>query len=260
MGILNVTPDSFSDGGRFFDANSAIDHAKRMISEGAHILDIGGESTRPGAASVTVEDEIARVIPVIEVLRQQSEVAISIDTSKPEVARAALTAGADIINDVTGFRDAAMLELCQNSACGMVAMHMQGTPQTMQQSPEYDDVTKEVRLFFEDKYREVAALSIEPCRVVFDPGIGFGKTIAHNLALLKGLAELSVQGRPLLMGLSRKSFIEALTGEKGLDARAWPTVALSAYARRSGAVIHRVHDVLGTIQALQMIEAIEGTN
>ena len=257
MGILNVTPDSFSDGGDFQDPEAAFRHAKQMIAEGAHILDIGGESTRPGAAVVSIEEETARVIPVIETLRKETEVAISVDTSKPQVAEAALAAGADIINDVTGFRNPEMVELCRDSDCGMVAMHMHGTPRTMQQAPAYDDVVQAVGLFFKETYDELLKAGINPGRIVFDPGIGFGKTLEHNLKLLERLSDLSTHDRPILMGLSRKSFIAKLTGEEDLQARAWPTVALTSQTRQSGAMIHRVHDVAENLQALQMMEGIK---
>ncbi|MEN8693224.1 MAG: dihydropteroate synthase [Akkermansiaceae bacterium] len=256
MGILNVTPDSFSDGGEFINPEKALEHAQQMIAEGAHIIDVGGESTRPGAAAVSVHDELARVLPVIESLRNKTEVAISIDTSKAEVARAALIAGADIVNDVTGFRAQEMIAVCQGSDCGMVVMHMQGTPRTMQKSPEYRDVVAEVHCFFEEKHRELMTHGIATERVVFDPGIGFGKTLEHNLTLLNALGDLVVEGRPLLMGLSRKSFIAKLTGEDELASRAWPTVALTAFTRQNGAAIHRVHDIAENLHAIRMAESV----
>lgn len=256
MGILNVTPDSFFDGGEFYNERKALAHAQEMIDQGAHILDVGGESTRPGAEVVSVEDELLRVIPVIEKLRKQTEVAISIDTSKPEVARRAILAGVDIVNDVTGFRDQEMIEVCLASGCGMVAMHMQGTPRTMQQSPSYQDVTEEVREFFNEKFTELIEKGIKEQRIVFDPGIGFGKALEHNLTLIRELKRLSVHNRPILMGLSRKSLIGLLTEESEIESRRWPTVALTGFTRIRGATIHRVHDVAENLQAMRMIEEV----
>ncbi|BCX47419.1 dihydropteroate synthase [Haloferula helveola] len=256
MGILNVTPDSFSDGGRHDAPAAALEQARRMIADGADIIDVGGESTRPGAEPVSAEDESARVRPVIQALRAEWDGLISIDTMKSRVALAALEAGADIVNDVAGLRDPAMVELCAGMRCGVVAMHMRGEPRTMQAAPEYGDVVAEVRGFFEERYASLTAAGIDAEAICFDPGIGFGKTLEHNLALLRGLPELEVEGRPLLIGVSRKSFIGRLLESDELSDREWPTVALTAWARESGARVHRVHDVRPNREALRMVEAI----
>jgi dihydropteroate synthase len=256
MGILNITPDSFSDGGENFLLKDTLPSASRLVSEGADILDIGGESTRPGAEVVPVEKEVERILPVFEALRRLHGVALSIDTSKPEVARVALGAGAHIVNDVTGFRDERMIELCAPLDCGIVIMHMQGTPGTMQRDPRYSDVLGEVRAYFEERYETLVSAGIAPERIVFDPGIGFGKTLEHNLSLVAGLSDLRVEGRPLLMGLSRKSFLGLLVGREELACRERPTQALTVLARRNGAMVHRVHQVKECCEALRMVEAV----
>ncbi len=256
MGILNTTPDSFSDGGRNNGPCTAIDHARRMISEGAEIIDIGGESTRPGAAEVSGKEEIARTVPVISTLRAEWNGWISIDTSKASVAEAALAAGADIVNDVSGLRDPAMVAVCTASGCGVVAMHMQGLPRTMQLAPSYDDVVREVREFFEERHESLTSAGIHPEALCFDPGIGFGKTVEHNLTLLRALDYLSVQHRPLLLGVSRKSFLAKLLGDPDMELREWPTVALTSLGREKGVMLHRVHSVRINREALRMTEAI----
>lgn len=257
MGILNVTPDSFSDGGRHSGLEAALDHARRMISEGAQIIDVGGESTRPGAPEVSPEDEISRTAAVVAALRAEWDGCISIDTSKAAVARAALEAGADIVNDVSGLTaDPLMVEVCAASGCGVVIMHMQGDPRTMQAAPHYDDVVAEVRGFFEERLATLTALGIEAEAICFDPGIGFGKTVEHNLTLLRALPHLEVGGRPLLLGVSRKSFIGRVLGSSELADRSWPTVAITAWAREAGVPIHRVHEVKPNVEALRMTEAI----
>jgi len=259
MGIVNVTPDSFSDGGRFADPGRAVEHALAMVADGAHILDIGGESTRPGAEPVGEAEELRRVLPVIRALRSQSQVLISIDTMKASVARAALDAGADIINDVTGLRgDAAMVRLAAEADCGLVAMHMIGDPQTMQNEPHYENVVAEVRGYLEERLRVLTSAGIAPERIVLDPGFGFGKTLEHNLTLLRHLPELVVDGRPLLIGVSRKSMIGKVIHSTHMADRYWPTIALTAHAREHGARIIRVHDVKPNAQALRMTEAILG--
>ena len=254
MGILNTTPDSFSDGGRYARVEDAVKRGREMIAEGADLIDVGGESTRPGAEEVGAREEMERVIPVIESLRGQAM--ISVDTSKPEVARAALKAGADVINDVTGVGDAEMRKVCAESDCGMVAMHMQGTPRTMQEKPVYQDVVKEVRGFFEKRLRELVDAGIAPERVCFDPGIGFGKSLEHNRALLSGLAGLQVADRPILMGLSRKSFFAGLIDAEEMKDREAGTIALSAWTRSQGARIHRVHSVRENRLAIRAVEAM----
>ena len=259
MGILNVTPDSFSDGGAHFSIATALDHARRMIMEGAGIIDIGGESTRPGAVVVPAAEEIARTAPVIAALRGEWHGLISIDTSKAAVATAALAAGADIVNDVSGLlADPKMPAVCAASGCGVVAMHMQGSPRTMQQAPHYADVVAELREFFAERFAALTASGIAADRLCFDPGIGFGKTLDHNLSLLRALADLAPAGRPLLLGVSRKSFIGKILGTDALEAREWPTIALTSNAREQGVMLHRVHAVRPNVQALRMTEAILG--
>ncbi|MCB1131209.1 MAG: dihydropteroate synthase [Verrucomicrobiae bacterium] len=257
MGILNVTPDSFSDGGRYDGRGAALGHARRLIADGAEIIDVGGESTRPGAAPVSVDEELARTVPVVRALRDEWDGWISIDTSKAAVAEAALAAGADIVNDVTGLRgDPAMARVCAETRCAIVVMHMQGEPRTMQKEPRYDDVVAEVRAFFHERMAALEGAGISRGAMGFDPGIGFGKKIEHNLALLRALPDLAPAGSPLLLGVSRKSFIGAVLGTADLDARDWPTVAITASARDQGILLHRVHDVRPNVEALRMTEAI----
>lgn len=259
MGILNVTPDSFSDGGLHGNPRAALTHAHRMIEEGAELIDIGGESTRPGALPVSAADEIARTAPVVAALRAEWAGLISIDTAKAEVAAAALAAGADIVNDVTGLRgDPAMAQVCAASGCGVVVMHMQGDPRTMQAAPHYADVVAEVRGFFNERMLSLTAAGIDPDALCFDPGIGFGKTLDHNLALLRSLDVLGPPGKAFLLGISRKSFIGRLLGSADLALRDWPTVAITAQARGKGVMLHRVHAVRSNVEALRMIEAILG--
>lgn len=259
MGIINATPDSFSDGGSFLNPQAALAHGLQMVAEGAEILDIGGESTRPGAQSVDADEEIRRVLPVIQALRRESEVLLSIDTSKAAVARAALDAGADIINDVTGLRgDPEMPALAASSKAGIVIMHMQGEPRTMQVAPTYDDVVHEVGNFFRQALARSVACGIDPMRIALDPGIGFGKTPDHNRRLLAELSAFLEFGRPLLVGVSRKSFLGWLAGSSAMDDRFWPGVALTSLCRERGARILRVHDVKPHTEALRMTEAILG--
>jgi dihydropteroate synthase len=261
MGVVNVTADSFSDGGRFVDVDRAVEHARRLAAEGAEIIDIGGESTRPGAEPVDEAEEMRRVLPVIERLstlnsQPSTSVVISIDTRKPAVARAALERGAAIVNDVTGLRDPAMREVVREFGAGAIAMHMQGEPQTMQHAPRYGDVTAEIREFFRQIFDASVACGIDPMCLAFDPGIGFGKTVAHNLALIRNLDSMRVGGRPLVLGVSRKSFIGKVLGSTAMEDRAWPTVALTSYGRVQGANVFRVHDVRENHHALRMTEAI----
>ena len=260
MGILNVTPDSFSDGGQLADAEAAIARGVAMVGEGADVLDIGGESTRPGAAPVSEADERERVLPVVEGLRSAlgERVLISIDTMKAGVARAALEAGADIVNDVTALTgDPEMAGVVAKSKCGVVVMHMQGEPRTMQAAPHYDDVVAEVGKYLADRVAALEAIGIAPERILVDPGIGFGKTLEHNLALLRALPELAASAnRPVLLGVSRKTFIGTLCGGAPPEDRLWGTVALTAYARQQGVAAIRVHDVQENAEALRMTEAI----
>ncbi|HSI13999.1 MAG TPA: dihydropteroate synthase [Chthoniobacter sp.] len=258
MGVLNITSDSFSDGGQFIDVERAVTHARQLIEEGAAIIDIGGESTRPGAEPVAETEELRRVLPVIERLAGDQRCVLSIDTMKPAVARAAIAAGAEIINDVTGLREPAMREVVRDTGAGAIAMHMQGTPRDMQRAPHYDDVVAEITNFFRQTFSACLACGIDPMRLAFDPGIGFGKTVEHNVALLRNLDAMRVGGRPLVLGVSRKSFLGKITGSDALVDRAWPTLALTSYGRAGGANIFRVHEVRPNVEALRMTEAILG--
>lgn len=258
MGVLNVTSDSFSDGGQFFNVESAVSQARQLAEEGATIIDIGGESTRPGAEPVPEAEELRRVLPVIERLAGDARYVLSIDTMKPAVARAAIKAGAEIINDVSGLRDAAMRDVVCDTGAGAIAMHMQGTPRDMQRAPHYEDVVAEIANFFRQTFSACLACGIDPMRLAFDPGIGFGKTVEHNLALLRNLDAMRVGGRPLVLGVSRKSFLGRITGSDELADRAWPTVALTSYGRARGANVFRVHYARPNAEALHMTEAILG--
>ncbi len=267
MGILNATPDSFSDGGKYDAGIPAIEHALQMVADGAGIIDIGGESTRPGALAVSAEEEVARVVPLISALRERSDVFISIDTSKASVARAALEAGADIVNDVTGLTGPdsgrAMAEVCARYGAGVVVMHMQGTPKTMQSEPNYrmsGGVIAAVQAFFEERLATLSAQGIDPDCLCFDPGIGFGKTLVHNLALIRHLGamqELIQPNRPMLLGVSRKSFLGSLTGEADPAKRDVSTAVVTALACREGIRLHRVHDVSANVQAMRLAESID---
>ena len=258
MGIVNVTPDSFSDGGRFQSVAAAIEHGRHLIAEGADMLDIGGESTRPGAGEVGVEEELRRVIPVIEGLIETG-VPLSIDTQKPLVMRAAIAAGASIVNDVNALRQEGALEVCADSQVGVCLMHMQGTPGNMQTAPVYADVASEVRAFLLERVAAVQAAGIARERLVIDPGFGFGKTREHNLALLRSLALLVKMGIPVLVGLSRKSFLGAVTG-RDVNQRVWASVAAALIAAQKGAHILRVHDVGATRDAFAVLKAVEEDN
>jgi dihydropteroate synthase len=259
MGVLNVTPDSFSDGGEHFSTDKAVAHALRMVGEGAHIIDVGGESTRPGAEPISTDEEANRILPVIENLRGRTDVLISIDTAKPVVANAALDAGASIVNDVTGGRgDVEMMSLIGRRRAAFIIMHMQGTPPTMQIAPHYIDVVSEVADFFRQQYARALECGIDAMAIAFDPGIGFGKTLEHNLELLGNLARLRVHDRPMVVGVSRKGFLGKLTGSSDMADRLAPTVAVTALLRSSGAEIFRVHDVKENLAGLRMAEAIIG--
>ena len=257
MGVLNVTPDSFSDGGEFLAADKATERALQMVGQGAHIIDIGGESARPGSAPVTVEEELRRVIPVIQKLRSRLDVPISIDTSKAKVARAAINAGASIVNDVTGGRgDGQMLPLVAETKAAFIIMHMQGTPSTMQIQPRYTDVVAEISEFFRQQYELAIGLNIDPMAIAFDPGIGFGKTLEHNLEVLAQLERLREHDRALVVGVSRKSFLGKLIGSPEIRDRLAPGLALTSFLRARGADVFRVHDVRENVYALQVTEAI----
>lgn len=256
MGIVNVTPDSFSDGGRFLDPDQAVDHALRLEAEGADLLDIGGESTRPGAPPVALPEELRRVVPVIERLVGQTRLPLSVDTRKVEVAQAALAAGASIVNDVgAGQNGAPMHALLADTGAGYVCMHMQGRPATMQHAPRYADVVGEVRAFLASELIRLERDGVAAEQVVVDVGIGFGKTLEHNLSLLGNLECFTSLGRPVLLGISRKSFISKLLGV-GSEERLIGSVACAAWAVGQGAQILRVHDVAATRQAVRMIEAV----
>ena len=256
MGVLNVTPDSFSDGGRFFQIPQALAQARRMIAAGANIIDIGGESTRPGADAGDAAEEKRRVIPIIKELA--GETLISIDTSKAEVAAAALDAGAKIVNDVTGGRgDEAMWPLLAERRAGFIIMHMQGTPRTMQRAPFYRDVVVEVSDFFRQQYACAINSGIDPMTLAFDPGIGFGKTLEHNLSLLRNLPRLRLHDRPLVIGVSRKAFLGKISGHNGsIQGRILPTVAFTSLLRMNGAEVLRVHDVEENVEALRVADAL----
>jgi len=273
MGVLNVTPDSFSDRGEFFETEAAVARGIQTASEGADVIDVGGESTRPGAEPVSVKEELRRVIPVIEGLRAKIDppspnasparssgaagIFISIDTFKSDVANAALDAGASIINDVTAGRgDEKMLPLAAKRKAAIVLMHMQGEPRTMQKNPHYEDVVTEVADFFRQQYACALECGLDPMAIPFDPGIGFGKTLEHNLTLLKNLERLRGHDRPLVVGVSRKSFLGKLVDSPEMSERAAPTIALTGILRIRGADILRVHDVKENVAALRAAEAV----
>jgi dihydropteroate synthase len=255
MGVLNVTPDSFSDGGQFVRLDAAVARGLQMAEEGAAIIDVGGESTRPGAQPVDLDEELRRVIPVIARLRSRTQAVLSVDTSKAEVMHAAAAAGAAMINDVRALREPGALEAAVNSGCAVCLMHMLGEPRTMQQAPRYDDVVGEIRRFLESRVQACLAAGLPLERMVVDPGFGFGKTLAHNLELLRRLGELSVNGLPVLAGLSRKSMVGTLTG-RCADERIHGSVALAVVAAMNGARILRVHDVAATVDALNVVAAV----
>ncbi|MFA7387845.1 MAG: dihydropteroate synthase [Thiohalobacteraceae bacterium] len=259
MGILNVTPDSFSDGGRFVGRDQAVAHARSMVAEGAAIVDVGGESTRPGAAGVGLEEELDRVVPVIEALRAELPVIVSVDTSKAEVMRAAVAAGAGLINDVRALREPGALEAAVAAGVPVCLMHMQGEPRSMQHRPTYTDVVSEVRDFLLDRAAACRTAGIPEQRLVLDPGFGFGKTLEHNLRLLKHLPVLAEAGYPVLVGLSRKAMVGALL-DLSVERRAGPSATLAALAAWLGARILRVHDVAETVQSLRLCRAVQSAD
>ena len=258
MGIVNVTPDSFFDGGKHLHCDAALAHAQQLIAEGADILDIGGESTRPGAKPVSVQEELDRVLPIIEGLHGAS-VPISIDTFKPEVMRAAIAAGAQMVNDINALQDTAALNSIADSDVAVCLMHKQGTPQTMQEQPRYRDVVAEVGAFLSGRIAAAEAAGIRRDRIVIDPGFGFGKTLAHNLSLLRELDVLNRLGVAVMAGLSRKSMLGALTGQDDVMQRLPASVAAALIAVQRGANIVRVHDVRATVDALKIWNAVNGT-
>lgn len=257
MGILNVTPDSFSDGGRFRAPEAARARAREMVREGAAIIDIGGESTRPGAAPVSEQQELERVIPVIRALAAECPVPLSIDTSKPAVMREAVAAGAGMINDVLALRAPAALETAAGLGVPVCLMHMQGEPRSMQRAPRYDDVVAEVAGFLQRRVDACIAAGIPTERLLIDPGFGFGKTLGHNLSLLRHLSRLTQLNLPLLVGISRKSMLGAALGERPVEGRLAAGLAAALLAVRAGAVIVRSHDVAATVDALRLVEAVE---
>jgi dihydropteroate synthase len=257
MGVVNVTPDSFSDGGRFFEPSTAVEHALKLVEQGADIIDIGGESTRPNAALVTEDEELRRVLPVIEELKRRCGVLLSIDTMKARVAGAAVAAGAVMVNDVGANRfDPEMAAMVKQTGAAYVLMHMQGTPQTMQKNPRYENVVAEVNEFFSSGLDKLDAFGVAREQVVLDVGIGFGKTPEHNLQLLGALGDFTRWNRPLMVGASRKSFVGKLTGQAEAPARLAGSLACACWGRAAGAHIFRVHDVAETRQALRTMEAI----
>jgi dihydropteroate synthase len=256
MGIVNVTPDSFSDGGQHATRDAALSHALRLIEEGADIVDLGGESTRPGAADVPVAEELDRVVPLVDALAREG-IPLSVDTGKPEVMRAALAAGASIVNDIRALQAPGAIDAVAASDCGVVLMHMQGEPRTMQVAPRYDDVVAEVRAFLEARLAALAAVGVASDRVALDPGFGFGKTVEHNFTLLRELGRFVSLGCPVLAGLSRKSMLGAVTG-RAVGDRLAASVAGAVLAAERGARILRVHDVAATRDGLRVLEAMQG--
>jgi dihydropteroate synthase len=255
MGVLNVTPDSFSDGGRFLDPARALEHALRLVGEGAGIIDIGGESTRPGATPIATDEELRRVIPIVRALAAQSPVLISVDTSNPQVIEQAIGAGAGLINDVRALQEPGALAAVARSSAAVCLMHMRGEPLSMQQLPVYQNVRTEVREQLQQRLAACVAAGIESARLCIDPGFGFGKTVAHNLELLRHLADFTDLGAPVMAGLSRKSMLATLTG-RGPDERLAGSVALACVAVLNGARIIRAHDVAATVDALRVVHAV----
>jgi len=258
FGILNVTPDSFSDGGEFFDPEAAARHAEVLLDEGAHIVDVGGESTRPGSDPVSEDEELRRVVRVVrKILEVRPGAVVSVDTYRARTAEAALDAGARIVNDVTALRgDPRMARLVANAGCPVVLMHMLGEPKTMQREPSYDDVVREVRMFLAQRADHAVAAGVKPENIVLDPGIGFGKTLDHNLALLRHLDTIVDLGFPVLLGASRKRFIGAIIGSKGAKDRVFGTVATTVLGYESGVTLFRVHDIRANREALAVAGAI----
>jgi dihydropteroate synthase len=259
MGILNITPDSFSDGGDFVSPGAALEQARRMVAEGADMVDVGGESTRPGAQPVAEQAELERVIPVIEAIASELPVAISVDTSKPRVMSEAVAAGAGMINDVMALQEPGALEAARDTGAPVCLMHMQGRPRTMQQNPEYHDVVEEVATFFRQRVEACVATGIPRERLLLDPGFGFGKLLVHNLQLLGNLGRFKGFGLPLLVGISRKSMIGAILGDAAVDERLYGSLAAAVLAAEQGVAIIRVHDVKPTVEALKVVQAVADT-
>ncbi len=256
MGILNVTPDSFSDGGLFHARDAALRHVEQMLAEGADIIDVGGESTRPGAASVSAQAEVDRVVPVIAAIRERFDVPVSVDTSKPTVMESAVKAGADLVNDVRALQEPGAMDACSRLSVPICLMHMQGQPRTMQQSPQYVDVVQDVCRFFEERIVACEQAGIARSRLILDPGFGFGKTLQHNVDLLRRLDEFSALNLPILVGISRKSMIGTLLDNRPLEGRLHGSVAAAVVAAMKGAHIVRVHDVAATVDAMKVVNAV----
>lgn len=258
MGVLNFTPDSFSDGGKYADIDKAIEQAKLMVSQGADIIDIGGESTRPGAQAVSVEAELERVIPIISELKKTSDITISVDTSKPEVMSKALAVGVDMVNDVCALTNPGAAEVLADSQAQVCLMHMQGSPRSMQNSPSYQNVVDDIKDFFEQRLEVCERAGIDSKRIILDPGFGFGKTLEHNLEILKRFGEFKSFGLPVLAGLSRKSMIGAMLNDRPVDGRVTGSVIGAIIALKNGADIVRVHDVLETKDAIDIWNRVNG--
>jgi dihydropteroate synthase len=256
MGIVNATPDSFSDGGRYLDEEAAVGHALALVADGADILDIGGESTRPGSQRIEVEEELRRVLPVVRGLAKETDVLISIDTTKAEVARQAIEAGADIVNDISGLRfDEQMAAVCRDSQAAVICMHMQGTPQTMQENPTYKDAAADIATFFDERLESLERAGIERERIVFDPGVGFGKTAAHNLEILSAIEQFRALGRPVLIGHSRKRFLSKVLN-RDVDERTSGTIGVAIALAAQHTDIIRVHDVRAVCDAMIAWQAV----
>jgi dihydropteroate synthase len=258
MGVLNVTPDSFSDGGRFLDHEAAVEHGLRMVADGADLIDVGGESTRPGSDPVAADEEIARVVPVVKRLTAEADVAISVDTTKPVVAEAALDAGSVVINDVAGGRDPGLFEVAARSGAGMVLMHMLGEPKTMQVDPTYDDVVRDVRTYLSDRVDAAVVAGIDRDRIAIDPGLGFGKTYVHNLTLMRDIDAFLDLDVPVVVGPSRKSFIGSALGDLPVGERLEGTAGAVAWLASRGAHVVRVHDVREMVRVVRVVDAIRG--
>lgn len=259
MGVLNTTPDSFSDGGRFNQLDLALRRVEAMLAESVDIIDIGGESTRPGASEVAVQEELDRVIPVLEGIRARFAVPVSVDTSKAAVMQAAIAAGAEMINDVRALQEPDTLAVCAEATVKVCLMHMQGRPRTMQANPHYENVLNDVQAFLQGRVVACEQAGIAAERLVLDPGFGFGKKLNHNLALLRQLNKLTVMGLPLLVGMSRKSMISQILGERSVDERLYGSLALAAIAAMQGASIIRVHDVAASADVLKIIQAVQNS-
>lgn len=259
MGVLNITPDSFSDGGQFLDRDNALYRAEQIVAEGAAVLDIGGESTRPGAMPVSLQEELDRVIPIIEALTAEFPIPLSIDTQKPVVMQAAIAAGANIVNDIRALQEEGALAIVANSRAAVCLMHMQGLPQTMQVAPHYEDIIAEIKQFFSARIAACVAAGIAPERIILDPGFGFGKTMQHNMTLISQLTAFAEFTQPLLIGVSRKATVGKILNAP-VDGRLFGSIALAVLAVNNGARLVRAHDVKATVEALQVVQAVKRNN